>query len=275
MKKSAFFLAALSSSALLLSSCDSNKTADNTTATATTVPADSAAGSGDRTGMDDSKMADGMASPSGMMAVMNTMMTKMEAVKMAGNTDHDFAHMMMAHHQGAVEMSALELKEGKDATLRAMATKISADQKKEIQALEAFATRLDSAPGNYKPTDPADPFTSAMKASMAGMMKEMGQPTGNADVDYAMLMVPHHQSAIDMAKAELAHGRDTKLKEMAQQMIDAQKQEIQQFKAWQAKNGGKMKTSAALYECPMGCKGSQSTKPGKCPTCEMELVKKA
>ena len=31
----------------------------------------------------------------------------------------------------------------------------------------------------------------------------------------------------------------------------------------------------ARYECPMGCAGSQSRKPGKCPTCEMELVKKS
>jgi hypothetical protein len=31
----------------------------------------------------------------------------------------------------------------------------------------------------------------------------------------------------------------------------------------------------ARYECPMGCAGSQSTKPGKCPTCEMELEKKS
>ena len=273
MKKSAFFLAALSSSALLLSSCDGNKSADTTAATATTAPADSAASSGDRTGMDHVKMADGMASPAGMMAAMNTMMTKMEAVKMAGNTDHDFAHMMMAHHQGAVEMSALELKEGQDATLRAMATKISADQKKEIQTLEAFATRLDSAPGNYKPTDSTDPFTSAMKASMAGMMNNLGQSSGNVDRDYALLMVPHHQSAIDMAKAELAHGRDTKLKEMAQQMIDAQQQEIQQFNAWQAKNGGKLKASAAVYECPMN-DGGRATAPGKCPKCGMDLVKK-
>ncbi|MDB5271338.1 MAG: hypothetical protein JWP58_4378 [Hymenobacter sp.] len=29
------------------------------------------------------------------------------------------------------------------------------------------------------------------------------------------------------------------------------------------------------YECPMGCAGSQSSKPGKCPTCEMDLVKKS
>jgi hypothetical protein len=31
----------------------------------------------------------------------------------------------------------------------------------------------------------------------------------------------------------------------------------------------------ARYECPMGCAGSQSNKPGKCPTCEMELEKKS
>ena len=31
----------------------------------------------------------------------------------------------------------------------------------------------------------------------------------------------------------------------------------------------------ARYECPMGCVGSQSTRPGKCPVCEMALVKKA
>ncbi|MCI1189099.1 hypothetical protein MON38_16870 [Hymenobacter sp. DH14] len=31
----------------------------------------------------------------------------------------------------------------------------------------------------------------------------------------------------------------------------------------------------ARYECPMGCAGSQSAKPGKCPVCEMELEKKS
>jgi hypothetical protein len=112
-----------------------------------------------------------------------------------------------------------------------------------------------------------------MKTSMDGMMN-MGQPTGSVDADYALMMVPHHQSAVDMAKAEVAHGRDTKLKEMAQGMINAQQKEIQQFKGWQAKNGGKMKASAAVYECPMG-DGGQSSAPGKCPKCGMDLEKKA
>ena len=276
MKKSAFFLASWCLSTALLSSCDSNKSTETTTTTTTAAaPADSAGTMGGMAGMDHSKMAEsGAASPSGMMAAMNSMMKNMAAFKPEGNTDHDFAHMMMAHHQGAVEMSALELKEGQDATLRAMAGKISADQQQEMKALQAIATRLDGAPTNYKPADPADPFTSKMKVSMDGMMNP-GQPSGNVDQDYAQLMVPHHQSAVDMAKAELAHGRDTKLKEMAQQMITAQEKEIQQFKAWQAKNGGKMKAAAAVYECPMGCAGSRSSKPGKCPTCEMTLEKKS
>ena len=31
---------------------------------------------------------------------------------------------------------------------------------------------------------------------------------------------------------------------------------------------------AAAYECPMQCAGSASDKPGKCPTCGMDRVKK-
>lgn len=33
--------------------------------------------------------------------------------------------------------------------------------------------------------------------------------------------------------------------------------------------------TGARYECPMGCAGSESSKPGKCPVCEMDLVKKS
>ncbi|MCB2408102.1 DUF305 domain-containing protein [Hymenobacter lucidus] len=277
MKRATFLLYALASSTLLMISCSDNKSTETTTTTTETAAAPDSVGH-DHDAMAGHGQMHHDATATGMQAVMHTMMRDMDAFKPAGNTDHDFAHMMMAHHQGAVDMATLELKEGKDATLRAMAEKISADQQQEIKALEAIATRLDGAPTNYQPTNyqptnPTDPFTKAMKASMDGMM-QMGQATGNVDQDFALMMVPHHQSAVDMAKAELAHGRDTKLKEMAQKMIDAQQQEIQQFKAWQAKNGGQLKPSAAVYECPMGCEGSRSTQPGKCPVCEMELVKK-
>ena len=242
MKKSAFFLAALCSGTLLLGSCNSDKTADTTaTTTETTTPTTDTAATGDMAGMDHSKMAEGsMAGESPLMASMNGMMAKMDAMKMKGNTDHDFAHMMMEHHKGAIAMADIELRDGKDATMRQMAEKIKADQQKEIGELEPIAERLDSAPNNYKPLDPADPFTSKMKMSMDSMMKNMPKTVANPDMNFNMLMTVHHQSAVDMAKAELAHGKDTKLKELAQMMVDAQQKEIAAFKDWHAKNGDKM-----------------------------------
>ena len=77
MKKSAFFLAALCSGSLLVTSCNSDKTADTTATTIETTTTDA---SGDMAGMDHSKMADGsMAGDSPMMASMNDMMGKIEA----------------------------------------------------------------------------------------------------------------------------------------------------------------------------------------------------
>ncbi|RTQ45055.1 DUF305 domain-containing protein [Hymenobacter gummosus] len=234
MKKPAFFLAALCSGTLLLGSCNSDKSADSTATTTETTSTDATA-SGDMAGMNHDAPAANGDSP--MMAAMNDMMAKMHAMKPKGNTDHDFAHHMMEHHRGAVAMADIELRDGKDATLRQMAKKIKADQQREIAEMEPIAERLDAAPTNYKPQDPSDPFTSQMKASMDGMMQNMPKATGNVDQDFVGMMIPHHQSAVDMAKAEVAHGKDTKLKEMAQKMIDAQQQEIQQFKDWQTKNG--------------------------------------
>ncbi|GAB3323504.1 hypothetical protein GCM10027511_32560 [Hymenobacter humi] len=240
MKKSAFFLAALCSGTLLVASCSSDKTADTTTTTTETTATDATA-SGDMASMDHSKMAEGSAAgDSPLMASMNDMMRKMSAMKMKGNTDHDFAHMMLEHHKGAVAMADIELRDGKDATMKQLAEKIKADQQKEIGEMEPIAERLDSAPNNYKPLDPADPFTSKMKASMDGMMQSMPKMVADPDMNFNMMMTVHHQSAVDMAKAELAHGKDTKLKEMAQKMIDAQQKEIAEFKAWHDKNADKM-----------------------------------
>ena len=242
MKKSAFFLTALCSGSLLVASCSNDKAADSTATTTETTVTDTAAAGG-MAGMDHSAMGHDGATAAGsspQLVAMNEMMTKMHAITPKGNTDHDFAHHMLAHHQGAVVMADIELRDGKDATMRRMAEKIKADQQKEIAELEAAATRLDNAPTNYKPNDPSDPFTSKMKASMDGMMQNMPKPVADPDMNFNMLMTVHHQSAVDMARAELAHGKDTKLKEMAQMMVDAQQLEIQQFKDWHTNNTDKM-----------------------------------
>lgn len=268
MKNTTFLLAALASGTLLLSGCNNDQPAE-TTATTTAPAADSTA-TGDMAGMDHGSTA-GSASP--LTAAMNDMMAKMAAFKMEGNTDHDFAHMMLEHHRGAVAMADIELRDGKDATMREMATKIKAAQLKEIGEMEPMAERLDGAPTNYHPQDPADPFASKMKASMDEMMKNIPATVTDPDMNFNLLMTVHHQSAVDMAKAEVAHGKDSKLKAMAQMMIEDQEAEIQEFKDWHGRNPDKMKDAAAMYLCPMG-DSKPSNAPGKCPKCGMDLEKK-
>ena len=60
--------------------------------------------------------------------------------------------------------------------------------------------------------------------------------TGDPDHDFAMMMVPHHQTAIDMAKVEVRSGSDPTIKAMARRIITAQEREIRQFKSWLAKH---------------------------------------
>ena len=51
--------------------------------------------------------------------------------------------------------------------------------------------------------------------------------SGDPDRDFAAMMIPHHQGAIDMAKAELQFGRDPVLRRLAQGIIVEQQQEIE------------------------------------------------
>ena len=75
------------------------------------------------------------------------------------------------------------------------------------------------------------------KAMTAGMQSMQGMKmTGDTDKDFAAMMKMHHQQALDMAKAELAHGRSAELKAMAQKIIKDQTQEIAKLDAWLQKN---------------------------------------
>ena len=71
-------------------------------------------------------------------------------------------------------------------------------------------------------------FHRLMNQAMTVMDQGMKQApmAGNPDHDFAAMMIPHHQGAIDMAKAELLHGKDPVLRRLAQEIIVTQQQEI-------------------------------------------------
>jgi uncharacterized protein (DUF305 family) len=87
-----------------------------------------------------------------------------------------------------------------------------------------------------KPTDTAS--TKEFKVAHKVMMKDMHKPfTGDADVDFRVHMIPHHQGAIDMARIALKHAKDPETKKLAEAVIKEQEREIAEMQAWLKKNG--------------------------------------
>ena len=73
----------------------------------------------------------------------------------------------------------------------------------------------------------ASEFAREMDAAMGRMMDGMQiRPSGDVDRDFAAMMIPHHEGAMDMAVAELRHGTNPQLKRIAQEIIVDQQQEI-------------------------------------------------
>lgn len=72
-----------------------------------------------------------------------------------------------------------------------------------------------------------DGFAAAMDGAMARMHHAMMVGyTGDADHDFAAMMIPHHKGAIEMAEIELRYGKDERLRRLAQGIIVEQRQEI-------------------------------------------------
>lgn len=73
------------------------------------------------------------------------------------------------------------------------------------------------------------PYGALVEDAMAIMDDGMARApmTGDADHDFASMMVPHHQGAVDMAKAELLYGTNPVLRRLAQEIIVTQGQEIE------------------------------------------------
>ena len=85
--------------------------------------------------------AGGMNHGGDMKAMMKGMNDKMAGMTMTGNHDVDFAQMMRIHHQGAIDMAEMELKNGKDASMRKMAQEVIKAQKKEIATIDRYLAK--------------------------------------------------------------------------------------------------------------------------------------
>ncbi len=87
-------------------------------------------------------------------------------------------------------------------------------------------------------------------AAMDTMMRSMEGlgSTGSPDADFLLMMIPHHQSAIDMAEVQLEMGTDEATRAMAQEIIDAQEAEIAEMRTMLEGMGVELPAAAAPSE---------------------------
>lgn len=166
------------------------------------------------------------------MQSMDKMMTNMKDMKMTGDFDIDFASSMIIHHQAAIDMSEEQVVNGNDEQIKTMAQNIISTQKAEIIALQNFIKKYKTPEAESKNSTTHNELDITMKAMMDKMMKM--QMSDNVDKDFVMMMILHHEGAVQMAKDEISHGKQFELKEMAQKMITDQTKEIKEFNAWLA-----------------------------------------
>jgi uncharacterized protein (DUF305 family) len=173
-------------------------------------------------------------------SAMGKMMAKMK-VNPTGDVDYDFVMMMVPHHQGAVEMALAELRYGDNQLLIRVSQGIIVEQRQEIVAMRRAIVE-PAALGRINATSASTsevhfisdysvkaeaPYLAETTAAITKMMLEMTvKPSGNVDYDFAAMMIPHHQGAIDMAQAEVRYGTNRQLKLIAQEIIVDQIQEI-------------------------------------------------
>ena len=226
MKKNILVAAALLLSVAFLQACNSGDTKSETTSDTTAHSGASTAGhENDGAGSGEHDQ------------MMKKMMNDMNAVKMTGDFDLDFANMMIPHHQSAVDMAEQYIPKAKDEKIKSMAQNIINAQKKEIEELRTMIT-------SHKPTTEKKEEHSAsghdagghseLMDAMNKMMEEMKsmKMTGDADKDFVTMMIPHHKSAVDMAENEISHGKNVQMKQFAQKVIDDQSKEISEFQSW-------------------------------------------
>ena len=157
---------------------------------------------------------------------MSMMMNKMKEMKMSGNVDVDFVNMMIIHHQGAIDMATSEISAGKNDSIKSLARNIVKDQENEIATMRKWLEK-----NKDKKSSSGDNSMKLME-SMKSMGDEDMKMTGDTDRDFVMMMITHHEGAIDMSEVETKYGSDPEIKKMAQDIIEKQKVEIKQMEEW-------------------------------------------
>jgi uncharacterized protein (DUF305 family) len=155
-------------------------------------------------------------------------MTRQMVTENGKYSDKAFIDAMVPHHQGAIVMARVALENAEHEEIRDLSRNIVSTQQAEIGELKAIK-KEEFGTSNV----PMEMSSEQMRGM--GMMMDPQSLAEENPFDRAFIdaMIPHHRSAIEMAKVANQESENPRIKELAGNIVSTQKAEIEQMRRWQ------------------------------------------
>jgi uncharacterized protein (DUF305 family) len=142
-------------------------------------------------------------------------------------SDKAFIDAMVPHHQGAIAMAKVALGNAEHEQIKELSRNIISSQQGEIEELKSI--KQEEFGTSQVPMEMSPKQMRGM-----GMMMDPQSLADEKPFDEAFIeaMIPHHQSAIDMAKVANQESEIPSIKQLAGKIVSAQKGEIEQMRQW-------------------------------------------
>jgi uncharacterized protein (DUF305 family) len=142
-------------------------------------------------------------------------------------SDRAFIDAMVPHHQGAVEMAEVALKNAEHEEIIELSRNIISSQQAEIEELKAI--KKEEFGTSQVPMEMSPEQMRSM-----GMMMDPQELANREPFDKAFIdaMIPHHQSAIEMAQVAYRESDNREIKVLAESIVEAQTREITRMEGW-------------------------------------------
>jgi uncharacterized protein (DUF305 family) len=142
-------------------------------------------------------------------------------------SDERFIDAMVPHHQGAISMARVALENAEHEEIVQLSENIVSTQRAEIEELKSI--KKEEFGTSRVPMEMSPQQMRGMGVMMDPQELANREPFDKAFID---AMIPHHQSAIEMAEVASEKSKNPQIRELAENIISAQQMEIEQMKQW-------------------------------------------
>jgi uncharacterized protein (DUF305 family) len=154
-------------------------------------------------------------------------MAKQMVMENGKYSDRRFIDAMVPHHQGAIAMAEVALKNAEHEEIKELSRNIVSTQQLEIEELKSI--KKEEFGTSNVPMEMSPEQMRGMGMMMDPKRLSKREPFDEAFID---AMIPHHQSAIYMSQVAQEESKIPEIKELAENIVYAQKREIEQMKQW-------------------------------------------